>query len=111
MRQKNLLLKWGLFFLIGLISGISIHAQDVTATYLTNPSFETGDLTGWTLTGADGYAWNTTGNDGDGTQDETYNAGVWNRPIGDVEWSQSVTGLPNGFYKVGCLMTVTDVTS
>nr|WP_321408198.1 cadherin-like beta sandwich domain-containing protein [uncultured Carboxylicivirga sp.] len=111
MRQKNLLFKCGLFLLIGLISGISMRAQDVTTTYLTNPSFETGDLTGWTLTGADGYAWNTTGNDGDGTQDETYNAGVWNRPIGDVEWSQSVTGLPNGFYKVGCLMTVTDVTS
>ncbi len=94
-----------------LVAGFNTHAQDVTDTYLTNPSFETGDLSGWTLTGADGYGWNTTGNDGDGSQDGAYNAGVWNRPIGDVEWAQIITDLPNGFYKVSCLMSVTDVTS
>ncbi len=89
----------------------NIKAQDVTETYLTNPSFETGDLTGWTVTGADGYTWFGAASDCDGTQDGTYNCGVWNRTIGDVEWSQTITDLPNGFYKVGCLMSVTDVTS
>lgn len=106
--MKKKLFSIGCFLLIYL-SGI--NAQDVTSTYLTNPSFETGDLTGWTLTGADGYAWNTPNNDGDGTQDEAYNAGIWNNPIGDVEYSQTVTGLTNGYYRVGCLMTVTDITS
>lgn len=90
------------------INFVSLKAQDVTSIYLTNPSFETGDLTGWNLTGADGYAWATPNTDGDNTKDGDYITGVWNNPIGDLEWSQSITNLPNGFYKVGCLVTVSN---
>ncbi len=84
-----------------------INAQDVTSTYITNPSFETGDNTGWTITGADGYAWTGPNTDGDATKDGSYISGVWNSTIGDVEWSQTIADLPNGFYNVACVMTVT----
>jgi hypothetical protein len=98
-----------LFFIVYLsMNACFLQAQDVTSTYLTNPSFEDGDLTGWTLTGANGYTWTTPNTDGDATKDGDYVTGVWNNPIEDVEWSQAITGLDNGFYKVGCLMTVSN---
>lgn len=68
--------------------------------YLTNPSFETGDFTGWSWTGTDGYVWFGVNGDGDETKTGTSIAGVWNQVIGDVELSQTVTGLANGNYRV-----------
>jgi len=91
-----------------VFKGLSVFAQtDVTDTYLTNPSFETGDNTGWTITSAaESYSWLGPNDDGDDTKDGTYITGLWNISIGDVEWSQSLTGLTNGTYTVSCLMTV-----
>lgn len=72
----------------------------IDQAYLANPSFETGDLTGWTLTGADGYVWTGVNKDGDETKSGDYIAGIWNGLIGDVELSQTVTGLTNGAYLI-----------
>jgi hypothetical protein len=68
--------------------------------YITNPSFETGDFTGWAWIGAEGYVWEGVNNDGDETKSGTNIAGVWNPGFKDVELSQTITGLANGNYKV-----------
>lgn len=68
--------------------------------YLTNPSFETGDFTGWTWTGTDGYVWVGVNTDGDETKTGKNIAGTWNAIFGDIELSQTVTGLANGNYRV-----------
>ncbi|HLP06199.1 MAG TPA: TIM-barrel domain-containing protein [Paludibacter sp.] len=74
--------------------------------YLTNPSFETGNLNGWTWTGTSGYAWLGPNTDGDATKNGSYICGIWNSPIGDAECSQTITGVPAGYYKVTALATV-----
>jgi hypothetical protein len=84
----------------------SAKAQTDQTSLITNPSFETGDLTGWTWTGADGYGWLGPNTDGDATKDGLYICGIWNASIGDAECSQTLTGVPNGFYKVTALATV-----
>jgi len=68
--------------------------------YITNPSFETQDFTGWTWIGADGYSWLGVNTDGDATKHGSYIAGTWNANFGDVELSQIITGLSNGLYTV-----------
>ena len=79
---------------------------------ITNPSFETGDYTGWsttvgwdtnvhpqqngtyTIAGTDGrYMFNTWNNDGNAT-----NSGV------NAAITQTVTGIPNGTYKVSAMV-------
>jgi len=90
-------------------STIIVTAEDATNktytinydyAYITNPSFETGDFTGWVWTGADGYTWLGVNTDGDATKNGSYVAGAWNASFGDVELSQAITGLPNGLYTV-----------
>lgn len=68
--------------------------------FLTNPSFETGDFTGWTWVGTDGYVWTGVNTDGDETKTGSKIAGIWNAVFGDIELSQTVTGLANGNYRV-----------
>src|ERR1035437_2392822 len=84
----------------------SIKAQTDKTSLITNPSFELGNLTGWTWTGTTGYAWLGPNTDGDATKDGSYICGIWNSPIGDAECSQTITGVPNGYYKVTALATV-----
>lgn len=91
-----------------VLSGSSLLAQTDMTSLLVNPSFETGNATGWTWTGTTGYAWLGPNNDGDATKDGTYVNGLWNASIGDVECAQSVTGLPAGYYKITGLMTVSN---
>lgn len=86
-------------------SFFSVKAQTDMTSLITNPSFETGNYTGWTWTGRTG-GWQDVNGDGDATKDGTKIAGHWNNNIGDVECSQSITGLSNGFYKVTALATV-----
>jgi len=84
----------------------SAKAQTDLTSLITNPSFETGDLTGWTWTGATGYGWLGPNTDGDATKNGTYVCGVWNGSIADPVCSQTLTGLASGFYKVTALVTV-----
>jgi alpha-D-xyloside xylohydrolase len=95
------------FFLI--ICGISLSgvlsAQTILTEQIANPSFETGDYTGWTWTGRTG-GWLDVNSDGDATMDGSKIAGYWNNDIGDVECSQTITGLANGIYRVTALATV-----
>lgn len=84
----------------------TINAQTNYTTKITNPSFETGNGTGWTWRGADGYSWIGPNTDGDATKDGSYINGLWNSSISDVECSQTVTGLPNGYYQVSVLISV-----
>src|ERR1035437_9909888 len=90
----------------GLILSGALFAQTDKTSLITNPSFETGNLNGWTWTGTTGYAWLGPNTDGDGTKDGSYICGIWNSPIGDAECAQTLTGLPNGYYKVTALATV-----
>ena len=84
----------------------SAKAQTDLTSQITNPSFETGDLTGWTWTGTTGYAWLGPNTEGDATKNGVYICGIWNGSIGDAECSQTLTGVANGFYKVTALATV-----
>jgi len=89
---------------IGLF--LQVVAQTSYNSKITNPSFETGTSTGWTWTGATGYTWLGPNTDGDATKDGSYINGLWNASIGDAECSQTITGLPAGYYKVTALATV-----
>lgn len=99
---------------IAMIVPLAVHAQeDVTATYLTNPSFEEGEtffhdtsyvVVGWEVSD---LAVSYRNNDADGSQDGTYIFGIWSpTAIGDFEIAQSVDSLPAGTYIISCLMTV-----
>lgn len=89
-----------------MITFFNLNAQTAMTDLITNPSFESGDLTGWTWTGTDGYAWLGPNTDGDGTKDGSYICGIWNSSIGDAECSQALTGIANGYYMVTALATV-----
>jgi len=66
---------------------------------ITNGGFETGDNTGWTL---NGYNW--IGTFTRGNIEGTMAADEWGNPIDDRSAVQTLTDLPNGTYKVTCLM-------
>jgi len=91
---------------LALSTLFSAKAQTDLTSLITNPSFETGNLTGWTWTGTTGYAWLGPNTDGDATKNGTYICGIWNSPIGDAECSQTITGVPEGYYRVSALATV-----
>ena len=84
---------------VGAVNGGPI---DMTFT-ITNPSFETGDLTGWAVENSSdtGVKPNSNGtytiNNADG--DYIFNTWWAGNPI-----SQTVTGLPNGLYKMTALI-------
>jgi len=102
--KKPKLLNFLLFFAGLLTAQLSFSQTDYTSQ-ITNPSFETGDYTGWTWTGWTG-GWQTVNNDGDATKDGTYIAGHWNSSIEDIECSQVLSALPNGYYKITALASV-----
>jgi len=99
--MKNFFLR--ILLLMGLlIAGGGLQAQDYTSS-LTNPSFETGNYKGWTVTYPSGttLTWCGTNSDADAaTKTGTYIFGIWNYNIPEFEISQAVSGLPNGVYKV-----------
>ncbi len=94
------------FFILLAINCSNLFAQTDYTSKITNPSFETGNGTGWTWTGATGYSWLGPNTDGDATKSGTYINGLWNSSIGDAECSQLITGLSSGNYKVTALVTV-----
>jgi arabinogalactan endo-1,4-beta-galactosidase len=96
------------FFAIAfaISSLFSVKAQTDATSLITNPSFEMTDLTGWTWTGTDGYSWLGPNTDGDATKDGSNICGIWNASIGDAECAQTITGLPNGIYRLTALATV-----
>ena len=99
--MKRFLQKNKLLLLLSITAfSFNLSAQTDVTNLLINPSFETGDRTGWTWIGADGYGWLGPNTDGDVTKNGSYVCGIWNGSIGDSECSQSLTGLPNGYYKI-----------
>jgi uncharacterized protein len=91
---------------IAISSILGLTAQTSYTNLITNPSFETGNGTGWTWTGTTGYTWLGPNTDGDATKNGTYINGLWNSGIGDAECAQTITGLTSGYYKVTALVTV-----
>nr|WP_321409074.1 beta-L-arabinofuranosidase domain-containing protein [uncultured Carboxylicivirga sp.] len=87
---------------------VSLFAQTSYTNLITNPSFETGNGSGWTWTGTAGYAWIGPNTDGDQTKDGSYINGLWNSTIGDVECFQEISGLPEGNYQIKALVTVSN---
>ena len=101
MRKNSILI---MACLLGFVS--QLMSQTIYTSQIANPSFELGNGDGWQWIGADGYAWLGPNTDGDGTKDGAYINGIWNASIGDLECSQTVTGLPAGNYLVTALVTV-----
>lgn len=97
-------LHWALSICL-VLSVNYLSAQTDFTNKLSNPSFETGNYSGWTWTGQTG-GWTTVNNDGDATKNGTYIAGYWNNNIVDVECFQTVNDLPAGYYQVSALATV-----
>jgi hypothetical protein len=92
--------------LLGLMTSVNLLAQTDRTDWITNPSFETGNYTGWTWTGWTG-GWQDVNTDGDDTKDGNYIAGHWNEYIADVECYQEIE-VPNGTYKVSALISVSN---
>jgi hypothetical protein len=89
---------------IGLLSSVNVLAQIDKTSLIVNPSFETGDYTGWTWVGRVA-GWQDVNEDGDDTKDGLKIAGHWDINIQDVECYQEIE-VPNGTYKVSALITV-----
>lgn len=72
---------------------------------ITNPSFETGDYTGWTVTaiGDTGAKPQENGTYTIAGTDGRYMFNIWDAGIGNPI-SQTVTGIPNGKYKVSAMV-------
>ncbi|MFB6341636.1 beta-L-arabinofuranosidase domain-containing protein [Saccharicrinis sp. FJH62] len=94
-------MKKTIFYAFVVLLGLqTANAQTNYTNSITNPSFESGNANGWNWIGASGYTWVGVNNDGDDTKTGTYIAGTWNASIGDVELSQTITGLPEGMYTI-----------
>jgi alpha-D-xyloside xylohydrolase len=107
--MKHFIKKTKLLLILGvLFLSFNLSAQTDMTSLLTNPSFETGNLTGWTWIGTTGYSWLVPNTDGDATKSGSYICGIWNAGIGDAECSQSISGLASGYYKVSALATVSN---
>ena len=79
------------------IAGIENEEIDLTAALLTNPGFESGDLTGWTNSGTINAQ--AQGNKAfDNTQDDYY-AERWH-VNGTVDLNQTITDMPVGYYQL-----------
>jgi len=114
MKKKLLLL------LCTLLTSVGVWAQiDVTSKYLTNPSFETGDMTGWTS-----YGYNPEGGVGvvdvegksvpvadyplsnsDGTYICDFYKGVWTGWWSYYTLSQDAKVLPAGDYRLTAVLS------
>lgn len=86
------------------ITANNLENVDLTAALLINPSFETGDLTGWENTGM-----SVQGNDSFGKVG-TYYAECWT-PDGTKSIAQTLSGMPAGVYKVTATIKARGVTS
>lgn len=93
------LLRSAILFCILAMWNTAFSQTDYTDS-ISNPSFETGNASGWTWNGTTGYAWAGVNTDGDNTKTGNYIIGTWNAVIGDVELSQTIQNLPNGMYTV-----------
>jgi len=84
---------------VGAVNGGPI---DMTFT-ITNPSFETGNLTGWAVENSSdtGVKENSNGTYHIDNADGSYVFNIW--PAGNPI-SQTITGLPNGLYKMTALI-------
>jgi hypothetical protein len=116
--MKTKLLMLTLFCLsIGLQQVQAQATQDVTETYIVNPSFEEGDgeaePTYWSFDSAGVFkGWYVShpaitynNNDADATKTGTYILGIWGNSA-DYEVSQIIKDLPAGTYLLSCDMTV-----
>jgi len=86
------------------LTAVTINSDiEVTDIYVTNPSFETGDATGWTITagGDAGVYPNTNGTYTISPIDGDYLANAWQWNSGTVSmYHDAITDLPNGTYNI-----------
>ena len=106
-----------LLAIISMIVPLAVSAQeDVTGTYVLNPSFEEGPsffhnasvvINGWNVSATNLNAAFLNQNDGGTPPDGANVFGVWApNTIGDFEVSQTVKNLPVGTYEISCVLTV-----
>ena len=82
-----------------------MKSQKDLTSLIVNPGFETGDYTGWSWSGrTDG--WLDVNQDGDASKEGGFIGGYWSGTIADVECTQTIKGLENGYYLVTALATV-----
>ena len=91
--------------LLSALTTNNLENINLTAAILINPSFETGDFTGWTNTGMA-----TQDNTSFTTKDGTYYAECW-QPNGTKSLTQTVSGLAAGVYRVTAKIVARGVTS
>jgi|GEM_PF-5721570 len=86
------------------LGAVTINSDiEITDIYVTNPSFETGDATGWTITAGDdaGVYPNTNGTYTIDPIDGDYLANAWQWSSGTVSmYHDAITDLPNGTYNI-----------
>ena len=74
-----------------------MKSQKDLTSLIVNPGFETGDYTGWSWSGrTDG--WLDVNQDGDASKEGGFIGGYWSGTIADVECTQTIKGLENGYY-------------
>lgn len=101
---------------VALVCAVGSWGQtDVTSKYLTNPSFETGDMTGWSVlcegnvveasddTGVKAVSsYALSNSDGDYIFNYYQNAWTWNENLDGIQ--QVVSGLPAGTYRLTAIL-------
>ncbi|MDR2087521.1 MAG: T9SS type A sorting domain-containing protein [Dysgonamonadaceae bacterium] len=101
-----------LFFSLLTITG-GMSAQTDVTDRIINPDFESGDLTGWTISvspagsGASYQEVSAQNRGGEGGNHGVNAFCAWGQltNYGDYELSQTITGLENGLYRVQCLLS------
>jgi hypothetical protein len=95
--KQNYLSKLLLLSLLLTASVAWADGTDVTATYITNPGFESGNLDGWTRTGkVDGY--NTSGVYIDNTHAGTWQYATWAAQVTTIDVYQVLNNVAAGKY-------------
>lgn len=84
--------------------------EDVTADYITNPSFEVNGTTGWTVNSPTTWWGVNVGGGGGDPQatDGTHIFGVWDNDVKSASISQTISTLPKGRYLLSVDMHVSN---
>ena len=93
--KQNTLSKLLLLSLLLTTSVAWADGTDVTATYITNPGFEMGNLNGWTRTGkVDGY--NASGVYNDNAHESTWLYATWAAQVTTIDVYQVLNNVAAG---------------
>lgn len=95
--KQNYLSKLLLLSLLLTASVAWADGTDVTATYITNPGFETGNLNGWTRTGKVGGN-NASGVYNDNAHESTWQYATWAQKVTTIDVYQVLNNVAAGQY-------------